>query len=293
SMTVPLVILAAFASFIGFIGLPHVEHPAFPAFTHALAHWLESSVTAEWYASGLPGVQSIAGHASDATTFLLMGIALVVAIAGITGAYLFYGRGPSKTVNRLVDGPLGPVYEASKHKLWIDEFYDKVFVRPFKMLTRGLFEIADRFIIDTVAVNGAAFVIGIFGRMSRWFQNGNVQRYLVGVVVGGALVFFMTDCHHKATFEYKIVGNQLRLHADPGSGIEGARAKISWDLDGDGQKDRDPEHPGELLSKRDVTVTGYDGPITMWVEDPITRKEIKVTRTINLNVDAPSAQGAK
>jgi len=292
TMTVPLVILAAFATFIGFIGLPHFEHLSLP---HPLAHWLEPSVTREWYASGLPGVQEIEGHASDGTTWLLMGVALLVGVAGITGAYLFYGHGPSKTVERLVEGhgPLAGVYEASSHKLWFDEVYDAIFVRPFKMLARGLFEITDRFVIDTVAVNGTAFVIGIFGRISRWFQNGNVQRYLAGVVVGGALVFFMTDCHDKPTFTYKVSGNQIRLHAEPGSGIEGANAKIYWDLNGDGQKDLDTASPSGLLEKRDVTAIGNVGPITMWIVDPITHKEWKVTQTINLNANAPEAQGAK
>jgi NADH-quinone oxidoreductase subunit L len=297
TMTVPLVILAVFATVAGFIGLPHVEHPELPGFTHALAHWLEPSVTPDWYASGLPGVQPIAGHLSDGATFALMGVALLVGIAGIAGAYLFYGRGPSKTVASLVAGPLAGVYSASKHKLWFDEVYDAILVRPFKILARGLFEIADRFVIDTVVVNGSAFVIGIFGRISRWFQNGNVQRYLVGVVVGGALVFLMTDCHKKPSFTYKIVGNQLQLHAEPGTGIMGARARIHWDLDGDGVADKDPvkdpANPDHLLDKRDVTVTGYNGPITMWVEDPVTRREVKVTQTINLNVAAPGSQGAK
>jgi NADH-quinone oxidoreductase subunit L len=221
-----------------------------------------------------------------------MGIALVVSLAGIAGAYLFYGRGPSKTVATLVDHRLAGVYSLSQHKLWVDEIYDAILVRPFKIAARGLFEIADRFVIDTVAVNGAAFVIGIFGRISRWFQNGNVQRYLVGFVVGGALVFLMSDCHKQPTFEYQIVGNQLRLHAEPGSGIAGSSARISWDLDGDGQKDKDPANPAKLLDKRDVTVTGYNGPITMWVEDPITRRETKVTRTINLNAAAPGTLNA-
>jgi NADH-quinone oxidoreductase subunit L len=289
----PLVVLAGLATIAGLIGLPHLEHVELPAFTHALAHWLEPSVTHEWYATGLPGVQSIEGHASNATTLVLMAIALGVGAAGIGGAYLFYGRGPSKTVNTLVEGPLAGVYEASKHKLWFDEVYDAIIVRPFKIVARGLFEIADRFVIDTIAVNGSAFVIGIFGRISRWFQNGNVQRYLVGVVVGGALVFLMTDCRQKATFSYKVVGNQIQLHAEPGSGVEGATAKIYWDLDGDGEKDKDPAKPGELLDKRDVTQTGYSGPITMWVVDPITHKEVKVTQTINLNAVTPEAQGAK
>ncbi|MBC7974482.1 MAG: NADH-quinone oxidoreductase subunit L [Myxococcales bacterium] len=292
SMTIPLVVLAGLATVAGFIGLPHLEGVHLPAFTHALASWLEPSVTTEWHGSA-DQIYPIAGHGSNATVFVLMGIALLVGISGIVGAYLFYGRGPSKTVAKMVDGPLGPVYEASKHKLWIDEFYDAVIVRPFKVVARGLFEIADRFVIDTVAVNGAAFVIGILGRISRWFQNGNVQRYLVGVVVGGALVFLMTDCQDKATFTYKIVGNELRLHAEPGSGITGSTAKIYWDLNGDGQKDLDAAQPSGLLEKRDVVVTGYDGPITMWVVDPITHRELKVTKTINLNESKPAVQGAK
>jgi NADH-quinone oxidoreductase subunit L len=283
SMTVPLVILAVFAFAIGFIvGLPHFQGVSLP---HVLAHWLEPSVTRDWYASGLPGEQEIEGHIADGKLILLMAVALVVGLAGIGGAWLFYSRGPSSTVNALVDrgGGFASLYEASKAKLWFDEVYDALIVRPFKVLARGLFEFVDRFVVDTVAVNGSAFVIGIFGRVSRWFQNGNVQRYLVGVVVGGALVFFITDCHHKATFDYTVVGNQIQLRADTGGGILGSAAHIHWDLDGDGQPDHDPKQPSELLDQREVTVTGYDGPITMWVEDPITRRETKVTRNINLN----------
>jgi NADH-quinone oxidoreductase subunit L len=284
SMTMPLVVLAVCATLAGFLGLPHLgegEH----WWAGILDRWLEPSTIHEWYASGLPGPQHITPHASAATTFILMGIALAVGLAGIGGAYLFYGRGPSKTVESLVAGPLAGVYTASKHKLWFDEVYDAIIVRPFKVVARGLFEIVDRFVIDTVAVNGAAFVIGIVGRVSRWFQNGNVQRYLVGVTVGGALVFLFTDCGHKASFDYKLVGNQLVLHAEPGDGIDGATAKVYWNLNGGDEKDMSPE----LVNKRDLTVTAYGGPITMIVVDPITGRETKVTRMIDLN--AP--QGVK
>jgi hypothetical protein len=213
-----------------------------------------------------------------------MFIALLVGLAGIGGAAMFYRRGPSKTIARWSEkGAFAELYRASRAKLWFDELYDIIIVHPFKVVARGLFEVVDRFVVDTVAVNGAAFVIGIFGRISRWFQNGNVQRYLVGVVVGGALVFFISECHRKATFDYTIVGNEIRLHADPGSGLGASNVRIYWDLNGDNRKDFDPAHPDQLLNKRDVTVVGYDGPITMWVEDPVTGHEVKVTRTINLN----------
>jgi NADH-quinone oxidoreductase subunit L len=282
SMTLPLVVLAIGAFIGGVVGLPHFEHVHFPQW---LGEWLKPSLTEEWYASGLPGPQGIEAHASDGQIGVLLAVASLIAVAGVALAWGFYGRGPSKTVERWTaqGGVFADVYRASKAKLWVDEFYDVILVRPFKVVARFLLEFVDRFVVDTIAVNGSAFVVGIFGRISRWFQNGNVQRYLVGVVIGGALVFVITDCHHKATFDYKIVGNEIRLHADPGSGILGATARVHWDLDGDGQKDHDPAHPGELLDKRDVTVTGYDGPITMWVEDPVTGREVKVTRTINLN----------
>jgi NADH-quinone oxidoreductase subunit L len=281
SMTLPLVVLAIGAFIGGLIGLPHFEHLHLPQW---LGEWLKPSLTEEWYASGVPGPQGIESHASDATIWVLLAVASLIAVAGVALAWMFYSRGPSKTVERWTQGgAFADVYRASKAKLWFDELYDAIIVRPFKVVARFLLEFVDRFVVDTVAVNGSAFVVGIFGRISRWFQNGNVQRYLVGVVIGGALVFVITDCHHKATFEYKIVGNQIQLHADPGSGILGSTARVYWDLDGDGQKDKDPAHPGQLLDKRDVTTTGYDGPITMWVEDPVTGREVKVTRTINLN----------
>jgi NADH-quinone oxidoreductase subunit L len=280
SMTVPLVVLAIGAFIGGVVGLPHFEHLHFPQW---LGEWLKPSLFESWY--GEVGEPSIEGHTSDGTIAVLLVIASLIAVAGVGLAWGFYSRGPSKTVERWVarGGVFADLYRASKAKLWFDEFYDVILVRPFKVVAQFLLEFVDRFVVDTVAVNGSAFVVGIFGRISRWFQNGNVQRYLVGVVIGGALVFVVTDCRHQATFDYKIVGNQIQLHADPGSGILGATARVYWDLDGDGQKDHDPAHPEKLLDDRDVTVTGSDAPITMWVEDPITGREIKVTRTINLN----------
>jgi len=276
SMTVPLIVLAFFATVVGFLGLPHLEHTHLPSVFHSLASWLEPSVSANWYMpseSGLP----IHGEVHDGTIMVLMGVALSIGVIGIAIAWALYGRGPSPTVTRLVDhGPLEGAYIASKNKLWFDEIYDVTIVRPFRAVARGLFEIVDRFIIDTVAVNGSAFVVGLFGRVSRWVQNGNIQRYLVGVVVGGACVFLITDCHQKPSFEYRFegpTGEMLHLHADPGAGIVGANAKMRWDTDGDGV----PDHEG-----RDVTVRAGEAAatITLFIDDPISQKTVPVTRAI-------------
>ncbi len=289
SMTGPLVVLAFLATIAGFIGFPHLEGMHLPSFTHGLADWLAPSVTSTWYNPGTDGtlaVQQIHGHVSDTTTFLLMGLAFGVGALGILLAWMMYGaggKGPSRTVEDLVDGPLQPIYQASKAKLWFDEIYEATIVKPFRLIARGLYEIVDRFIIDTIAINGSAMVIGLFGRISRWFQNGQVQRYLAGVVVGAALVFFVSDCHSKPTFTYEIVGDRLHLVAKPGAGIIGATTKVRWDIDGDGVADADP-NTGAIYDTPDLYVLYGDTrtKITLFIDDPITRKTITVTRTLEV-----------
>ncbi|MGE0869564.1 MAG: NADH-quinone oxidoreductase subunit L [Kofleriaceae bacterium] len=297
SMTMPLVILAALASIAGFIGLPHLHDTKLPAFGHALASWLKPSVTSTWYDPASPTVQAMHATPSDGTVIALMALALGIGIVGIAMAWTMYGaggRGPSPTVQRLVQGPLAGAYEASKAKLWFDEIYDAIIIRPFRLVARALYEIADRFIIDTIAVNGTAMVAGLFSRISRWFQNGQVQRYLAGLVVGAALVFAVTDCHQKPTFDYELEGSVLKLHAEPGAGIIGSRTKLSWDVDGDGKPDVDPA-TGQPYDGVDLAVRYGDtrGKVTLFIEDPVSHKTEVITRPIRIDTSANDAGGEK
>jgi hypothetical protein len=249
-----------------------------PKVFHALPTFLEPSLTHTWYVDAAHQ-PPIAGDFPDGTLFALMGVALLVGIVGIVGAYGLYGRGPSKTVDQLVDGPLHGPWEASKHKLWFDEVYDAIIIRPFKLLAKGLFEIVDRFIIDTVAVNGVAFVIGLFGRLARWFQNGQVQRYLAGLIVGAAAVFLVTDCHRHPTFDITRTGDTITLHAETGAGVVGNNVKLHWHLDGStdctGEKDRPADPP-------DLTVRAGDtgARVALCIDDPIERKMLVVSRAV-------------
>lgn len=284
SMTMPLVVLALFATIVGFIGLPHLTGIHLPDITHALSSWLAPSVTHTWYMPNAPEAMHIASHTPDVTTLVLMGVALTIGVVGIGIAYSLYGRGPAPTVDKLVEGPLHGAYVASKHKLWFDEVYDVIIVRPYKVVARGLFEVVDRFIIDTVAVNGSAFVVSLFARLSRWVQNGQVQRYLAGVVVGAALVFLIPDCNRKPTFSYQLVGTEYEFRADAGAGVGGANARLRWDLDGNGTPDVDAQ--GQPLDTPVVKIRAGEvgSHVTLWIEDPITHKTVTVTREIREEV---------
>ena len=281
SMTMPLVVLAVLSLVAGFVGMPHLEMLHLPAPFHGVTTWLDPSVTETWYNG--PGVEAamIARPHGDMQTLALMGGATAVALLGMFMAWALYGRGPSHRVDRWTepDGPLGQVYKASKNKLWVDEIYDLVIVRPFRALARGTFEIIDRFVIDTVVVNGSALVVGLFGRIARWVQNGQVQRYMLGLLVGAAAVFAVTAWRHEPTFSYREIGDHVvELRAEPGEGVAGAGCKIAWDFDADGTIDQTPKEGERVIQVSDGRL-GSD--VAMSLDCPI-GGQATITRTLRI-----------
>jgi hypothetical protein len=135
-------------------------------------------------------------------------------------------------------------------------------------------------------------VVGLFSRLSRWFQNGQVQRYIFGLMIGAAAVFAIPNCRHHAGLSYRQVDGNIELTAEPGSGLSGNRAQLRWDLNGDGQPDT-VAGSGKLLDSVVVTVPAGDvsSSVTLWIEDPISKKTITVKRDIRLSGAAD--QGGK
>jgi NADH-quinone oxidoreductase subunit L len=227
-------------------------------------------------------------HPKDSRVLLLMAIASAIGLLGIFLAWLLYGRGPSKRVEQwtATNGPLYPAYQASKHKLWVDEAYDLAIVRPFKAIARGMFEIVDRFVIDTVVVNGSALAMSMFSRIARWLQNGQVQRYLLGVLVGAAAVFALTAWRSHPTFKYRrAADDMIELKAEPGEGVAGLGCRLEWDLDDNGRADTTPEPDAERVIR--VTDGRVGGAVRLIMHCP--GGDRSVTRTIRL-ADLPVTQ---
>jgi NADH-quinone oxidoreductase subunit L len=293
NMTGPLVVLAVLAAFAGFIGLPEthtidangVEQAVLIGGKpfHYLVSWLEPSVYAP----------TLEVHNSNATLVFLMGAATAVGLLGIFIAWVLYGRGPSKRVEAWTaeGAPLHDVYLASKNKLWVDELYDTVLVRPFRALARLLFELVDRFIIDTVLVGGWAFVVGILSRISRWVQNGQVQRYIVGIVLGAAAIFFFASRGHSPDFSMHPVQGGIELKALPGAGLAGVGVTYRWDIDGNGVPDKKPDAtaqtpPDDSFIDTPVVVVqpgDIGSQVTLWIKPSGGGKGTTVTRTFDIN----------
>ncbi len=284
SMTIPLLILAAFATVIGLIGLPHLQGVHLPTILH---DWLAPSLVnferpSLLDAKGLPSVGE--GHASDAMTLGLMGVALVVGMVGIAAAYALYGRGPSAKVAKMCETELGgEVHRVVYNKFYVDELYEASILAPFRATARFLYEVVDRFLIDGIIVNGSAYIIDVLSRLARWFQNGQVQRYLVGVVIGGALIFYFASSP-KLGFKYEQkAGNLVEFRPDVGEGMDAKGALIEFDFDLDGE----PDHSASFVPGQDMIVPysfGGEGSykVTMTMTDSVFKKKYKVTRTVHV-----------
>ncbi len=269
SMTVPLILLAVFAAGIGFIGMPHGL---------GLPNYL-----GEWLAPALPGEALVtAGHASKGLTGILIGVALTMGVVGLGIAYMLYARGPSSRIAQWTSGGLGAkLYDLSLNKLYVDELYEKIIVRPFRWTANALWEFADKFVIDYLFVTGAAFIVSVFGRMARWFQNGSVKRYMYMMMLGAAAIFFLTRGQPDADFQYEHKGGgHVEFHADFGAGPGNHDAKIEWYFQARPGKGVKPDSIEPNPSYRFPRITDYS--VTLRVTNSVSHKTRTVTKHVKL-----------
>jgi NADH-quinone oxidoreductase subunit L len=170
-MTGPLVVLAVGSVIGGLINLPHVLPGA-----GWLEHWLEP-VT-----EGAAAYQTEV-HLSVGLEWGLMGLATVIAAAGIFGAWHFL-KPDNLTAASAAPAEKG-VQRVLLNKYYVDELYDKAIVRPAEWFSRRvLWNIVDMGAIDSLIVNGSARMSRMFGWIGTRFQTGNLSTYVVLFVVG-------------------------------------------------------------------------------------------------------------
>ena len=109
-------------------------------------------------------------------------------------AWQLYLRRP-ETPARLAESLRG-AYTLLRNKYYVDELYDRVFVRPINWIsTRVLWQVVDERGIDG-SVNGLAQVAHRFGEEVRLVQSGNTRSYATWVVLGAvaltSLLLWMT-----------------------------------------------------------------------------------------------------
>jgi NADH-quinone oxidoreductase subunit L len=171
AMRWPLVLLAVPSVLLGLVGLRAGWLPEWAATTIS-APANTTSVLVEQ-----PDIAQATLHVGPVTSLL----AVALAAAGSLAVWLVWRKAPAKD----------PTAEwrqrrALEHAFFVDELYDRVFVRPVKVATRAVGW------ADDAVVGGAVRGTGTeAGRLSGWVartQGGNVQTYLTGLLAGVLLL---------------------------------------------------------------------------------------------------------
>ena len=175
-MTIPLMVLAVGAVFIGIAVEP---------FNHLFSGFLDRTPSLDLASASYHGPTE--KHGFD---WALAGVGSLLAIGGVVVAWLMYGKGGPE----VLPAPLEPVWTASRRKLWVDELYHAVFVKPAEVLAfiakqcDGVLDALSRLV---------SYLPQFLGQALRPVQNGLVQFYALSMVLGLAVfvsfvVFRMT-----------------------------------------------------------------------------------------------------
>jgi NADH-quinone oxidoreductase subunit L len=114
-----------------------------------------------------------------------MFVATAMGLLGIAGAYYAYVLDPSlpdRWARRWQ-----AAYQLSLHKWYVDEAYDRTFVRPTFEAAVQLWKRVDVAMIDA-AVNGVARAFAWGGWLLRLLQSGQTQHYALGMALGAVVI---------------------------------------------------------------------------------------------------------
>ncbi len=176
-MTGPLILLGIGSVAAGLLNLPHVLPGA-----GWLEHWLEP--VTELAAQYVPEA-----HLDAAVEWRLLGLATLVAAAGIAGVFVFLK--PARLVTAKQAPPAAGLGKVLLNKWYVDEIYDAIVVRPVVWLSERVFwRVIDAGVIDGVAVNGSARLMRGLGIVGSWMQRGVVSVYVLIFVLGSIALLY-------------------------------------------------------------------------------------------------------
>ena len=186
-MTGPLVVLGIASAAGGWLNLPELI-PIGPI--GALEKWLEPVVGV-----ATKRIAGAEGHEAVSTEQMLIGIAVAIAVVGITIAVTRLK--PAALVTKK-ESPASTGFErVLEHKYFVDEGYDAAIIQPTVATSRVvLWKGVDVGLIDGLMVNGSALAARALGWLGSQLQSGQIGTYawvlLIGVI---ALLSAFTKYH--------------------------------------------------------------------------------------------------
>lgn len=172
-VTAPLILLALPSVFIGYWTIGPM----------LFGEFFKDSIVVD--AAKHPAMAELAQHWHGAFAMALHGLATPVfwlAAAGVGLAYVFYLVKPE--IPAAIKSRFGFVYRVLDNKYYMDWFNEHVIAVATRALGRGLWKGGDVGIIDGVAIDGSARVIGGVAGVVRLFQTGYLYWYALVMILG-------------------------------------------------------------------------------------------------------------
>ncbi len=178
SMTLPLIVLAILSVFGGILNLPGI-------FLHKGAHWFNNYLNGNTV--GLDKVK--AHHLEPNQAIMLMVVASIIALSVMTWAYVNYAKRGNIAK---ADEDLNVWERLSNSKLYIDEIYNFLFVKPLEWISNFVYHYFDVMILKNGILSFAS-LIEKTGNLSRKWQSGFLSSYLFWMVLGivGLISFYI------------------------------------------------------------------------------------------------------
>jgi NADH-quinone oxidoreductase subunit L len=169
SMTIPLIVLAILSVFGGILNLPGI-------FLHKGAHWFNDYLNAN--TTGLDLVKT--HHLDKNAALMLMVVASIIALAVMTWAYVNYAKRGNIAKS---DEELSGWEKLSNAKLYFDELYNFLFVKPTEWLSHIMHHHFDTLVLKN-GIFSFAGLVEKTGNVTRKWQSGFLSSYLLWMVLG-------------------------------------------------------------------------------------------------------------
>ncbi|MEO5365120.1 MAG: NADH-quinone oxidoreductase subunit L [Magnetococcus sp. WYHC-3] len=168
TMTGPLLPLALGALVAGWLGAPMVE-----------SGWFKEAI---FISTAHPALEH-AHHVSWLVKWLPFGMFVI----GVSLAWLFYVR--QRDLPWVFADAYKGIYRFLLNAWYFDALYERLLVRPAKIIGRGLWKTGDETIIDGFGVNGVAGNVVRLAAWMRALQSGYVYHYAFAMLIGLLALF--------------------------------------------------------------------------------------------------------
>ncbi|MEY4427698.1 MAG: hypothetical protein RLZZ182_387 [Pseudomonadota bacterium] len=172
-VTLPLVLLAIPSVVIGYLtidGLLFGDFLKDAIHVDAAKHGAMAELAHHFHGAAAMGVHG------------LMTLPFFLALGGVVTAFVFYMVAPQ--IPAMFAKVLRPLIVIGENKYFLDWINENIIAAGARLLGRGFWKIGDQTLIDGLAVNGSAKLVGLIGSVVRLFQTGYLYHYALVMILG-------------------------------------------------------------------------------------------------------------